>query len=126
MSVLLRRNHRLAASTWGLLAVHHGSLRFVRYTIPAIDVEIAAGSTQMIPPEIDHYVQPLGKVRFSIEFWVVDHVGSVAGAESLKSDSSTEEGGDPACWAGLLCADCGVVLGDGSHRPGCAFIGTNC
>lgn len=30
-----------------------------------------------------------------------------------------DEGGDPACWAGLLCPECGAVLDGGSHRPGC-------
>ena len=29
------------------------------------------------------------------------------------------EGGDPACWAGLLCPECGAVLDGGPHRPGC-------
>jgi methylenetetrahydrofolate dehydrogenase (NADP+) / methenyltetrahydrofolate cyclohydrolase len=27
--------------------------------------------------------------------------------------------GDPACWAGLLCADCGAVVDGSVHRPGC-------
>ncbi len=31
-----------------------------------------------------------------------------------------EAGGDPACWAGLICPECDGVLGDGDgHRPGC-------
>ena len=30
-------------------------------------------------------------------------------------------GGDPACWAGLICPECGGVAGDGTgHHPGCA------
>jgi hypothetical protein len=28
------------------------------------------------------------------------------------------EGGDPACWAGLVCPDCGSVVSEG-HRDGC-------
>ena len=29
-------------------------------------------------------------------------------------------GGDPVCWAHLLCPECGAVMGD-SHRPGCSW-----
>ncbi len=28
------------------------------------------------------------------------------------------EGGDAACWAHLVCPDCGAIAGDG-HRPDC-------
>lgn len=28
------------------------------------------------------------------------------------------EGGDPACWAGLVCRECGAVISEG-HRSGC-------
>lgn len=27
-------------------------------------------------------------------------------------------GGEPACWAHLVCAECGAMTG-GEHRPGC-------
>ena len=29
-------------------------------------------------------------------------------------------GGDPACWAHLVCAECGAVETEG-HRPGCRY-----
>ena len=29
------------------------------------------------------------------------------------------EGGDPACWAGIVCQECGAVLSEG-HRAGCS------
>ena len=29
------------------------------------------------------------------------------------------EGGDPACWAGLVCQECGAVISEG-HRTGCS------
>jgi TetR/AcrR family transcriptional regulator, lmrAB and yxaGH operons repressor len=38
---------------------------------------------------------------------------------ALVPDSAAPEGGDPACWAGLLCDECGIVLTDGPHRPAC-------
>ena len=29
------------------------------------------------------------------------------------------EGGDPACWARIVCQECGAVISEG-HRTGCA------
>jgi TetR/AcrR family transcriptional regulator, lmrAB and yxaGH operons repressor len=39
---------------------------------------------------------------------------------ALLPDTVSSEGGDPACWAGLLCEECGVVLAEGKHRPTCS------
>jgi uncharacterized protein len=33
--------------------------------------------------------------------------------------TADDTGGDAACWANLVCEDCGAVRGD-PHRPGCA------
>ncbi len=38
---------------------------------------------------------------------------------ALVSNAELREGGDPACWSGLLCEECGVVLTEGPHRPTC-------
>ena len=38
-------------------------------------------------------------------------------AELLRAEDSAE-GGDPACWASLVCAECGAVVSEG-HREGC-------
>ena len=46
----LRRAHRVAAGTWGRIAVHEGRLRFLADTAPVIDVVVGAGSVQAIPP----------------------------------------------------------------------------
>lgn len=39
-------------------------------------------------------------------------------AELLRAEDN-DEGGDPACWANLVCAECGAVVSEG-HREGCA------
>jgi tellurite methyltransferase len=119
----LRRAHRVAAGTWGRIVVQAGRLRFVAATAPTIDVVLGAGSTQSIPPEVTHEVAPLGAVRFCVEFFAVDRTGS-AGTEAAQLDGPVPEG-DPACWAGLLCPDCGAVVDGGDHRPGCSLTGAN-
>lgn len=67
----LRRDHRVGAATWGRITVHEGRLRFQAATTPPIDHELQAGSKQPIPPEIPHHVEPLGSVRFAIDFFAV-------------------------------------------------------
>lgn len=38
-------------------------------------------------------------------------------AELLRAEDN-DDGGDPACWANLVCAECGAVVSEG-HRQGC-------
>jgi len=116
----LRRAHRVAAGTWGRIVVQAGRLRFVAATTPTLDVELEAGSTQGIPPEVTHEVEPLGAVRFSVEFLAVDRTES-AGTQV----GGPVPEGDPACWAGMLCPECGAVVESGYHRPGCSLTGAN-
>ena len=119
----LRRAHRVAAGTWGRIVVHSGRLRFAAATTPTIDAELEAGSTQAIPPDMLHEVEPLGAVRFSVEFFVVDRTGR-AGTDAAEVGEPQPEG-DPACWAGVLCPECGAVVDDGYHRSGCSVTGAN-
>ncbi len=69
----LRRRHRLAAETWGRITVHDGALAFSMTSGPLLRRElVGAGATQAIPPEIDHELQPMGAVRFAIDFFAVN------------------------------------------------------
>jgi tellurite resistance-related uncharacterized protein len=69
----LRRRHRLAAGTWGQISIREGGLRFSMASDPPLVHDLTgAGSTQAIPPEVDHEVEPLGSVTFAIEFLAVE------------------------------------------------------
>ncbi len=112
----LRRAHRLGPGTWGRIVVKEGRLLFSLESEPRLEVELTPHTgAQAIPPDMEHEVRPVGPVRLSIEFLAVDR-NAAAGVG--------EEGGDPACWAGLICPDCGALTADGYHRPGCAAAST--
>jgi hypothetical protein len=98
--------------------VRSGKLRVRVTTTPPLDVVLEAGSAQAIPPGVDHWMDSVGRVSVSVEDLVVDRSASMTADES---ESQMDEPGDPACWAGLLCPECGGVAGDGSgHRPECS------
>jgi tellurite methyltransferase len=108
MPIGLTRAHRIAAGTWGRIVVHEGHLRFTAQTQPALDTVLESGSIQAIPPEVEHDVQPLGEVRFSIDFL------------SVPSPNLESGGGESACWAHLLCPECGAVRDGASHTCTCS------
>lgn len=63
----LRRAHTTRAGVWGRVEVLSGRLRFVMPAF-AVDAVIEAGSHAIIPPEIEHHVEPLGPVRMRVAF----------------------------------------------------------
>lgn len=123
----LLRSHRLAPSTWGAITVHSGVLRFEMASEPPRSVELRPGSpVQYVPPEVEHEVEPIGQVRFDLAFYSLAGTGAAppeGGADpevACEEGDDEDEGGDPACWAALVCPECGTISTDGSHRPGCA------
>ena len=111
----LLRAHRLGSGTWGRIVITEGRLFFSMASAPPLEAELTEHTpAQAIPPDVEHEVRLAGPVRFSIEFLAVDRTGGAAG----------EEGGDPACWAGLVCPECGAVTAGGYHRPGCSAAST--
>ncbi len=123
----LRQAHRVSQGTWGRIVVHRGQLRFLARTEPELAVVVVAGSNQAIPPEVVHQVQPLGSVSFSIDFLSVDEPKPITVSANDGQGGERagwhvgDEGGDPVCWAHLLCPECGIVLEGGSHRSGCSL-----
>jgi tellurite methyltransferase len=126
----LRQAHRVAPSTWGRIVVERGRLRFSAATTPPLDVLLEQGSTQAIPPEVDHHVEPCGPVSFRIDFYAVDRSGGLGrpgdadgDRQSTRPEDGEDGGGDPACWVHLVCPSCGAFTADGYHRPGCELAG---
>jgi tellurite resistance-related uncharacterized protein len=116
----LRRAHQLAAGTWGRLVVRQGALRFSMDSEPPLSVELKPGTAaQPIPPGMPHEVEPAGPARFFIDFFTVDRKPPAAPQVTDRA-----AGGDPACWAGLLCPECGAVLTEDPHRAGCSAAGS--
>ena len=68
MPVALRAAHRVAAGTWGRLRVQQGRIRLRLQTDPPLELLVGPENLQPIPPEVEHEVEPLGEVRFSVEF----------------------------------------------------------
>lgn len=66
----LRRAHRIAAGTWGLLQVLEGSLDFSLDIVPPIQRHLGAGDSQPIPPEVPHQVSVNGPVTVQIAFLI--------------------------------------------------------
>jgi tellurite resistance-related uncharacterized protein len=120
MPASLKRSHRTAVSTWGRIVVHEGKLRFVARTEPELNVIVGPGSAQAIPPEVEHEVQPLGRVCFSIDFLSLPEARAGGNDVTLTAQEAPEQGGETACWAHLLCPECGAVLDGGPHLDGCA------
>jgi tellurite resistance-related uncharacterized protein len=113
----LKRSHRIAGGTWGRIAVHSGSLRFAARTDPELNATVGPGSTQAIPPEVQHLVEPLDQVCFSIDFFTLpDH--TAANGQTMAEER--ERGGDTPCWAHLLCPECGAVLDGGPLPESCS------
>ena len=64
----LRRSHRVADGTWGVLRVLEGSVRFTMATVPPVERELMAGDTQPIPPLVPHTVGVADPVRLAVDF----------------------------------------------------------
>lgn len=67
----LLRDHSTKDGTWGLIHVEDGRLRYV-VTDPrregAEHILSADGKPGIVEPTILHFVEPLGPVRFHVEF----------------------------------------------------------
>jgi tellurite methyltransferase len=66
----LRRTHRVAERTWGLVRVVSGAVGLSIETDPPLERRLTAPATQAIPPTVPHRVTVDGPVRLFIDFLV--------------------------------------------------------
>lgn len=65
----LLRDHSLKSGTWGRLTMLEGSLRLSMTSVPPqVDRILTTAEPTHIPPEVVHMIEPIGRVRFYIEF----------------------------------------------------------
>jgi len=64
----LRSEHRTKAGVWGAITVVQGRLRLRRLD-PPDETIIDAPAAAIVAPEEPHEVEPLGPLRFFVEFY---------------------------------------------------------
>ena len=64
----LRRRHSTRAGVWAKIHVAAGRLRYCLED-SGVTTELAAGDVGIVVPEVPHHVEPLGAVRFAVEFY---------------------------------------------------------
>jgi tellurite methyltransferase len=64
----LLRAHRVAVDTWGLIEVVAGRVTFVWEDGVDEPIELVAGDTLVIPPDVAHHVEPDVDARFVVSF----------------------------------------------------------
>jgi hypothetical protein len=94
--------------------VEDGEMRFLTDGEVVMNKVVDESSSQAIPPGLDHRVEFEDPVRFSIDYLCVD-----GGRSSNPLDEitiiATDEGGESACYAHLVCTVCGAVLESDPH-----------
>lgn len=66
----LRKAHRTAPGTWGIIRVLEGELRYV-IEETSLETILSATRPGLVRPEQLHHVEPLGRMRMRVEFY--DH-----------------------------------------------------
>ena len=64
----LRHRHQTKAGVWALITIVEGRLRFRRLDPPSETV-LDPATPGVVAPEEPHEVEPLGAVRFFVEFY---------------------------------------------------------
>ena len=64
----LLRSHTTKAGTWGRIVIEEGKLLY-RILEPVLEeIELSSDKYGVVEPQIPHEVEPLGQVKFHVEF----------------------------------------------------------
>ncbi len=64
----LKKNHSTKTGVWAKIIVTEGKLRY-RVDVCGTDMELSQDKLGIVVPEVLHSVEPLGVVRFFVEFY---------------------------------------------------------
>jgi tellurite resistance-related uncharacterized protein len=65
----LLKDHSTVDGAWAKIVVEEGTLRYVIHSEPAEEVRLSPGRFGVIEPRVLHHVEPVGEVRFYVEFY---------------------------------------------------------
>ena len=65
----LLREHNTKAGVWGRICVEAGTLRYRILSPEPEEHLLDPGSAGIVEPEVPHEVEPIGPVRFFVEFF---------------------------------------------------------
>ena len=64
----LTRRHATRSGVWGRICVLHGALRYRILEPEPEEHLLSPGDPGVVEPEVPHSVEPVGQVRFFVEF----------------------------------------------------------
>lgn len=64
----LLKEHRTKKNVWGKINVIEGKLLYTIQSNPIETVELSPDLFGVVEPEVEHFVKPLGHVKFFVEF----------------------------------------------------------
>lgn len=65
----LRRSHRTSAGTWARIVVLEGRLLYRIFRSPVEELTLDPDHPGIVEPKVAHEIEPLGKVRFRVQFY---------------------------------------------------------
>ena len=65
----LLRSHRTKAGTWAKIVVLEGRLRYRILEPGPEEIELSPERPGIVEPEVPHEVEPVGRVRFRVDFY---------------------------------------------------------
>lgn len=65
----LKFSHRTKSGVWGRIVVLEGRLLYRILQSPVEELRLDPAHPGVVEPEVEHEVQPLGRVRFYVQFY---------------------------------------------------------